>query len=153
MWSRASCPQAGKIGAPKYGLPDAEAAVLMTHAEEGPTGSYLEQANHQRRAKVNAFITGSHAYGKPTSRSDVDLVVRVSEANAAKLRKLAGVKEGQPIMFGKLNLVVCTDDTDFAIWKLGTNILREKEVPTGRLDAKEVFDELRGLLNVKDNYE
>lgn len=71
---------------------------------------------------MNAFITGSHAYGTPNKDSDVDLVVRMSKATLKKLHELSGIKEGEPLRFGNLNLIACTNDLEMAVWKVGTAI-------------------------------
>jgi len=41
---------------------------------------------------VNAILTGSHAYGVPHEKSDIDLVVFMDPAQAAALATLLGVE-------------------------------------------------------------
>lgn len=64
------------------------------------------------------FITGSHAYGSPRDDSDIDLVVWAVGDTRATLE--AG---GYPIRFGKLNLILISDDDQWDIWRLGTQAL------------------------------
>lgn len=114
---------------------------------------------------MESFITGSRAYGKATSKSDVDLVIRCSVDTENRLRKLSdnatevvalqGDTKTKPIRFGKLNLIVCTTDEQFAVWRLGTTSM-QMEIQQGisrsfnKADAKEVFDVLRGMIPLRD---
>lgn len=96
-----------------------------------------------------SFITGSRAYGRPTDGSDVDLVIRVTPATAELLRELAGGKE--PVRFGKLNLILCTTDEEFAVWRIGTTEMNQSPMrPYTREAAKRVFDEYRLRLGLLD---
>jgi hypothetical protein len=103
---------------------------------------------------MEAFITGSRAYGNPTAGSDIDLVVRVSEATRYRLRQLAGcTKPDDPVHFGRLNLILVTDDATMAVWKLGTESLvirGTKGATFNRDEAKSVLDSLRRLINQSD---
>ncbi len=105
---------------------------------------------------MKAFITGSRAYGKPTDKSDIDLVVMVSEEVRATLYGLCDegptkmtvraasseiINKG-PIRFGKLNLIVCTSEKEYATWKHITDVLYTKSKmngPVSREEAKGVF--------------
>lgn len=103
---------------------------------------------------IEAFITGSRAYGIPTSESDIDLVVRVSSSVADELRKVSEDKD--TIRFGRLNLIVCETDTEFAIWKIGTAKMlqqkREFKYKFSREKAKKLLDEVRDWVGIKDEY-
>jgi hypothetical protein len=101
---------------------------------------------------MNAFVTGSRAYGTPKSDSDVDLVILTDPYTADMLMKQSdGGKI--PIRFGNLNLVVCTDPAEFAIWKVGTEIVKHKNLDD-RDAAKEVFAAIRDATGRKmpDDY-
>lgn len=107
-----------------------------------------------------AFITGSRAYGEPTAKSDVDLVIRTDDATAAILRGLSdpvlqNSKDKQLVIrFGKLNIVVCTTDEQFAVWRIGTTFMQRMKQANGETynweQAKAVFDELRDQVGIKD---
>lgn len=101
---------------------------------------------------MNAFITGSHAYGKPNKESDVDLVIRVNRSTATILRKLAGTKNNN-LRFGKLNLILCENDLEAAMWRFGTAKLRRKKRPIDKEEAKEILDELRDAVGLIDLYQ
>lgn len=113
---------------------------------------------------MNAFITGSRAYGKPTVKSDIDLVIRCDPETERLLRKLSariskhGAKEDelQPIRFGMLNIIVCQSDEDYAVWKLGTEHmkgLKEKGSPFDRDTAMEVLNGLRKMIHLEDMHD
>lgn len=103
---------------------------------------------------MNAFLTGSRVYGSPQADSDIDLVVRVDETTAGLLRLLSGNKD--TVRFGKLNVILCTTDKEFAVWKLGTEQLRYARnagnPPVDKYMAKEAFDHLRSLIGLLDEY-
>ncbi len=100
----------------------------------------------------NAFLTGSHAYGTPHKDSDIDLAILVSEADKAVLESEADaletlsasgkaaletlsalsapyISEGEAygsypqIHFGKLNLILITNEKEFAAWQAATRYL------------------------------
>jgi len=99
-----------------------------------------------------AFITGSRVYGKAKQDSDIDLVVRTDHHTVEQLLKLSGGE--LPIRFGNLNLILCTTDEEFAVWKLGTvYMIEEKDAghsPFSKIAAKAVFDNLREMIKIKD---
>ena len=103
---------------------------------------------------MNAFLTGSEVYGVPNSNSDVDLVIRVDEETAKKLRSLSDTpieRNGIVIVrFGKLNLILCETDDQLAVWRLGTTALVRKNEKTSSEDAHAFFKELRGKVGVAD---
>ena len=119
---------------------------------------------------TRSFVTGSHKYGTPTAKSDIDLVVLVSPADLLKLQAMAdkepglvhehtkgGLKEEQSdggpqsdtLRFGKLNLIAVTWDKAFEAWEEGTNELFQRMVregPIQRDDAIKLFKSLRAKL-------
>lgn len=105
-----------------------------------------------------AFITGSRAYGTVTPKSDIDLVVRTDDATATLLRKLSDKMlqfrdsndKQLTIKFGKLNLIVCTTDEQFAVWRLGTTQMKRTGKKYDKEAAKEVFDVLREMVGIVD---
>ena len=74
---------------------------------------------------MKAFITGSRAYGQPTSESDLDLVILVDEHTKSLLTTLSDSGK-EPIRFGKLNIIACTSEEEFTVWKYGTLVLVHK---------------------------
>lgn len=97
---------------------------------------------------MNAFITGSRTYGKPRPDSDIDLVIRVTPEEADTLREMSQSK-GEPVRYGRLNLILCTTDIEYAMWNVGTEQIKLRG-PHTREEAKEVFDSLRRLLDLTD---
>lgn len=103
---------------------------------------------------MQAFITGSRAYGKSRSDSDLDLVIRCDECTAETLRKLCDKNEGKrgfPCMFGILNLIICTTDEEYAVWKLGTKSICQTFKRHTSDEAKAVFDILRNMVGIVDD--
>jgi hypothetical protein len=102
-----------------------------------------------------AFLTGSQVYGTPKSESDIDLVIVTTPEVAAFLREHS--EESHKFAFGKLNLIVCTTDSQYKSWQEGTKeLLLEKEMmrsPIERDHAVEVFDRWREKLGVITNYD
>lgn len=113
-----------------------------------------------------AFITGSHAYGKPKPESDIDLVIRCDEATLKLLTEQADEIDrrswgehvppscdgtdivSKSLRFGNLNLVICTDDKRFAAFRLGTSVLvdaKRKHKKPSRDDAVKLLTALRNL--------
>lgn len=79
-----------------------------------------------------AFLTGSHAYGRPGPDSDIDLVVLAEPATADWIADNVGTAHagsaGGPAdisaVFGRLNLISVTDPAAYAWWAEGTRRLR-----------------------------
>jgi len=94
---------------------------------------------------LNSFLTGSHAYGTPNEKSDVDMVVLVTEKERNIL--LANTDTGgSKIMFGKLNLIILSKDVpaeveQFLLWKKGTEDLIARR-PVTRDFAIQYLDEI-----------
>lgn len=98
-----------------------------------------------------AFVTGSHKYGKPSAASDIDLVVLVSPKDLERLIKLSNYpdvasyglcKETYNLKFGELNLLCCTHEVAYDVWRKGTNQLL-KQKPVDRTVAVKLFSRLR----------
>ena len=90
---------------------------------------------------MKAFVTGSHAYGTPIEKSDVDLVVFMSEEDLKILQEVSG-STGNSLRFGNLNLLCVTDGDSYEVWLKGTRELREK-APVERTEAVAHFKSLR----------
>lgn len=102
-----------------------------------------------------AFITGSYAYGKPTKKSDIDLVVYLGEGGYEDLSDMAdslvtGFDNGDQyptpsLRFGKLNLICCHDEEAYDIWKEGTDQLAKlsRRQTISREDSIKHFRKLR----------
>lgn len=104
---------------------------------------------------MNAFITGSHAYGAPRPDSDIDLVVFTGYGLHKRLLE-AGDNGGKvPIRFGKLNLICCDSEIEFSVWQIGTEqLVRKKQrdkKPINKETAKKYFDRLRKKVGIFDN--
>lgn len=86
-----------------------------------------------------AFMTGSHVYGTPHKKSDVDLVIRVDESTRLKLLDLFGKPEDKAvygddthsIKIGDLNLIMVTSELDLHVWRDVTKSLK-KHAPVTR---------------------
>ena len=90
----------------------------------------------------NTFITGSHAYGKPTTGSDLDIAILMGPADAVRLedtltdqRRGGGGGTGRSdIMHSsyylggrpRVNLLVFTDAEQFEVWRKATEFLKGK---------------------------
>jgi len=83
---------------------------------------------------MKAFLTGSHAYGRPGPTSDIDLCVLVDPILAGKLRDMS--ESTKTVRFGKLNLILCESDTEFAAWKMTTKRLLQIKTATGAIFDK-----------------
>ena len=98
-----------------------------------------------------SFITGSRAYGTPMADSDIDLVVRVTSEEFTALNQLADSGLGESLRFGRLNLILCTEDDKYAAWWRGTRDL-VAEKPVSREVAIEKFKALFSALPMDINY-
>lgn len=95
---------------------------------------------------MTAFVTGSRAYGKAKTDSDLDLVTFVSVDDLEKLKKFyrdLGVPvvdnhyeqdTGAAFVFGKLNLLCFTREAEFDAWEKATAEL-VKQRPVTRQQA------------------
>ncbi len=94
---------------------------------------------------MKSFITGSRIYGEPTSKSDIDLVVLVTEEDEEHL--IANSNSGEyPIRYGKLNLITCFKEEEFNCWLEAKNRCLEKVKELSRqltkYEAKEIHDKV-----------
>lgn len=108
---------------------------------------------------MNAFLTGSRAYGTPREDSDIDLVVMMPASQLRRLNELIGedadsemryegMKPGACVRFGKLNLIVVTGDEDYQAWREGTDELITRK-PVTRDEACAVFKAKREAVKEK----
>lgn len=93
-----------------------------------------------------AFLTGSHAYGTPHAKSDIDLVVPVDLSTAKKLWDLLTDEDADygymTVYTGELNLILATSPDIYRVWKEGTAELIKRK-PVTRDEAIECFERLR----------
>lgn len=75
------------------------------------------------------FLTGSHVYGVPTIKSDIDLAILVTDETFNFLYDHK--EDGSSIRFGSLNLIMFTEVSKFNKWKEVTKEL-EKQKPVTR---------------------
>ncbi len=68
---------------------------------------------------ANCFLTGSHAYGVPNEKSDIDLVILANQELKDKLFKLKN-NNSASIRFGKLNIICLTKPEEYDAWLCGT---------------------------------
>jgi hypothetical protein len=97
---------------------------------------------------MNAFLTGSQAYGTPTDESDVDLAIVVSSDDAERLHSLASRRGGSgggwvSLYFGRLNLV-CLAPDEFDAWKMANDQLKA-EKPVTKERAIELIDAAKAI--------
>jgi len=104
-----------------------------------------------------AFITGSQKYGIPNDRSDVDLVVLLSENDLFQLLDLeddAMRKQNSygdallSLKFGRLNILCTTNVEDYNVWVEGTKELIAQK-PVTRDTAVKCFSRRREELRNK----
>lgn len=104
---------------------------------------------------MQAFVTGSRAYGKPSDRSDIDLVVfcedEAIETLYAVVNGVAGEEsDGGPengsFMAGRVNLICTSCPITFAVWKEGTETLKRRaEIEERHITRKEAISHFRSL--------
>lgn len=107
------------------------------------------------------LFTGSRRYGTPRPDSDFDWVLYLTAAGIKELRPLAesdSNPEGQnhgvfgidtALRFGPVNALCVTTDDQWRAWSDGTERLAA-EAPVTRDRAVEVFRELRGRYNLRE---
>lgn len=104
---------------------------------------------------MNAFITGSHAYGTPREDSDIDLVVLVDQPTLDALGQIA---EDAPeasrsgtgsasasIRSGKLNLIPHTEPAIFTAWLTATQELEARPYAVPRDEAVRLIKALMAV--------
>lgn len=102
---------------------------------------------------MNSFITGSHAYGIPNEKSDIDLVVLADEATFITMQQNCRSGDlarkfddgGWSFKFGTLNIIGVTSPEEFQKWRDGTDYLKTIS-PVSRQAAVDHFTSL-GLTN------
>lgn len=108
---------------------------------------------------MKALLTGSRAYGTPRTDSDVDVVLRVTQAEldallsaipAENVRKYPE-NDSVSLWFNKLNLICITSDKYFQIWEDGTAALMAK-APVTRDEAIAEFNS-RGVTKSLESQE
>jgi len=85
---------------------------------------------------MNAFITGSYAYGVPHKNSDIDLVVCLDGIDEDTLWDHS--ESDKSCRFGKLNLILLSPDR-FAEWKRVNDDLLSRGYDVGREEAVAAF--------------
>lgn len=98
---------------------------------------------------MNAFLTGSQAYGTPRPDSDIDLAVLLNAETLTMLGKLSGqfrgdtsrcpYHSGMSLRFGNLNLLCFDDKVEFQAWKDATTRLIAR-MPVTREQAVQEID-------------
>lgn len=110
---------------------------------------------------MNAFVTGSWAYGEPTEASDLDLVIRVDGGDDGSAGFFETADEVcvdggsySSLRFGNLNLIVCWTDDAYNMWKEAREqCLREcGDTSVSRDRAIEIHDALREAYGIKEDY-
>jgi hypothetical protein len=102
---------------------------------------------------MNAFLTGSRAYGTPHEKSDIDLVVMMDESELDRLLNVACDSSNSEaieqynsetacLRFGNLNLLIVTRREDYDAWWEGTTELTARS-PVTRDEAVAVFQAKR----------
>ena len=103
------------------------------------------QDHHVEVLVMDAFLTGSRAYGAPSPESDFDLVVRISNEDFWKLATIhepheQRLFEGEGsfktpcVKVGRLSLICCTSDEEYDRWLKFTRKAIEK-APVSRQKA------------------
>ena len=95
-----------------------------------------------------SFLTGSHAYGTPHDKSDVDVVVLLTNEELCKLALVADEVCGDQtsasddsaasLRFGRLNLICVVDKDEYEAWRTATAELVERR-PVTRDEAVKVI--------------
>lgn len=79
---------------------------------------------------MKPFITGSHAYGTPTSGSDIDLVIPPMMSNDLDTLILYSDNIDVPIKYGNINILVAPTEEAFWLWWECTKELKLKSPVT-----------------------
>lgn len=88
---------------------------------------------------MNAFITGSHAYGTPGPESDIDLVVCLDGSTDDEHFLWDNSDNGGSCRFGKLNLITLSPEK-FKAWKAVNDELIKRDHSVGREEAIAAFN-------------
>lgn len=95
---------------------------------------------------MNAFITGSQAYGAPDEDSDIDVVLLCDIDTCEMLWSKSEHKE--KVAFGKINIIPVVNEDEFILWKKGTETLVMKKEETGQPVSRKVAVQLFNFLGV-----
>lgn len=103
---------------------------------------------------MNAFVTGSHAYGKPRPDSNLDLVVLADDETIGKFAREFDKSvdyggDSLTIRQGAVNLILETSPAKFAAWKFGTEKLIQR-MPVTREEAVKEFKSLFSSVGEED---
>jgi hypothetical protein len=113
---------------------------------------------------MNAFLTGSRAYGVPHADSDTDIVIYVDQTTMAALTEIAddetpkqlgpeySMSHSKSLRFGKLNIIATTDEAEFRAWDEGTNCLISQQ-PVCRSHAVDLFKRLLFDVHNQEGYQ
>jgi hypothetical protein len=98
------------------------------------------------------FITGSWMYGSPRPDSDIDLVLPPMDTHPtlgrpAMYQQLISNSDNaaQPIKYGKLNLILCSTQKQYDLWKQGTIELRSRSIVFGPIARQAAIDHFDAL--------
>lgn len=111
---------------------------------------------------LRPFVTGSHAYGLPSTKSDIDLVVFVTATELDQLSKCADedLSYNAPgyyqlgcrsYRFGGLNMLCCVDENVYRVWWEGTRALKKMK-PVSREYACRYMKERRLAAGIGESY-
>ena len=98
---------------------------------------------------MNAFLTGSHAYGTPREDSDIDVVVLMNPEDVRTILGVVGPRSSDgsaaddcrvSLRFGNLKLLVMVHEDQFRAWQEATEELAARR-PVTRAEAIRVIDE------------
>lgn len=101
---------------------------------------------------MNAFLTGSQAYGTPREDSDTDIVVLVDQTTFDALcdldpddepPKSGGNDVSASLRVGKLNLIMHTSPNAFNAWREGTDELMARFRASGPVSREEAVRVLK----------
>lgn len=90
---------------------------------------------------MKAFLTGSRVYGTPTEDSDIDLVIYCESSTKEKLIELSDSGK-MPCMFGKLNIIFATNESQYSAWKEACQECKELS-PLPKETAFKIHDRIR----------
>jgi predicted nucleotidyltransferase len=105
---------------------------------------------------IQALLTGSRVYGRPTKKSDLDVVMLLTPFELATMEKQADEVEGndydtgdstsKSLRFGNLNVIALTDPVAFGVFEKGTKALKDLAKQNGRgLEREDAVARLAGL--------
>jgi hypothetical protein len=87
--------------------------------------------------KYPAFVTGSRAIGGSTKNSDIDLVIFVDNPITEELLETNSDRNGIPVYYGSLNLLICNTPEKYLFWKKALSLCIEQSTNLARDLTKE----------------